>query len=42
MIDDDLGATLSFDLSRPGRIGTTLPDLGAVFSCDPKVSKGVH
>ena len=25
--DDDFGATLTFDLSRPGRIGTTLPPL---------------
>ncbi len=25
--DDDFGAKLTFDLSRPGRIGTTLPPL---------------
>ena len=27
MIDDDFGATLTFDLSRPGRIGCALPPL---------------
>jgi len=27
MRHEDLGATLSFDLSKPGRIGATLPDL---------------
>ncbi len=26
-LDDDFGATLTFDLSRPGRIGCTLPEL---------------
>ncbi|MCH7719177.1 MAG: aminomethyl-transferring glycine dehydrogenase subunit GcvPB, partial [Chloroflexi bacterium] len=33
--DDDFGATLTFDLSRPGRIGCTLPPLDVPEAAPP-------